>query len=113
MIAFGHHADDFAETTLLNLIYGGRVETMFPSQAFFKGEFRVIRPLCYTPEKDLRHFARLNPDFPSPPPECSRSDHSRRKLVKDFIGQAGKMGKQVRSNLVRVGLRGNTQAGKQ
>ena len=28
VIAFGHHADDLAQTTLLNLFFGGRLETI-------------------------------------------------------------------------------------
>ena len=112
VIAFGHHADDLAQTTLLNLFYCGRTETMIPNQEYFGGEFRLIRPLCYTAEKDLRRFARANPDFPNPPPECPRSDHSKRELAREVIWQAEKMGKQVRANLLRAGLRGNENAAK-
>ena len=70
VIAFGHHADDLAQTTLLNLLYSGQVETMTPQRDYFEGMLRLIRPLCYTAEKELRRFARANSDFPPPPPEC-------------------------------------------
>ena len=61
-------------------------------------------------EKELRRFMRANTDFPPPPPDCPRSDHSQRQLVKDFILQAGKLGKQVQKNLLRAGLKGNKLA---
>ncbi len=33
-LAFGHHAADAAATTLLSLMYGGRLETMLPRREF-------------------------------------------------------------------------------
>ena len=66
VVAFGHHADDLAQTTLPILLFGGRLETMTPRRDYFEGQLRLIRPLCYTREKDIRRFARANTDFPSP-----------------------------------------------
>jgi len=36
-VAFGHHADDIAQTTLLDLFYHGRLETTEPKVEFFGG----------------------------------------------------------------------------
>jgi tRNA 2-thiocytidine biosynthesis protein TtcA len=36
-IALGHHADDIAETTLLNLFFHGRLESMAPRKEMFDG----------------------------------------------------------------------------
>jgi tRNA 2-thiocytidine biosynthesis protein TtcA len=107
VIAFGHHADDLAQTTLLNLLYGGRVETMNPRRDYFDGELRLIRPLCYTREKDIRRFARANPDFPPPPPECPLSDDTRRQRSEALIREAESWAENARTNLLRAGLRGN------
>jgi len=49
-IALGHHKDDIVETTLMNLFFQGEFSTMMPNQPFFKGKFRIIRPLCYVEE---------------------------------------------------------------
>jgi len=68
-VAFAHHADDVARTTLLNLFYQGRLETMMPRVEFFGGRLTVIRPLVYVPEKELVRFAQAS-DFPPPPPPC-------------------------------------------
>lgn len=103
-IAFGHHADDLAQTTLLNLLYHGAVETMAPVRSYFDGALRVIRPLCYVDEKDLRRFARAN-DFPPPPPLCPRAGTSRRKFVADLIDAAQKGAKDAKINLLRAGLK--------
>ena len=106
-IAFGHHADDLAQTTLLNLLFGARVETMSPLRDYFDGELRLIRPLCYPREKAIRRLARANPAFPSPPPECPISDDSRRLRAEELIRQAEGWAENERTNLLRAGLRGN------
>ncbi len=107
VVAFGHHADDLAQTTLLNLFFGGRLETMAPRRDYFDGQMRLIRPLCYTREKDIHRFAHANPDFPSPPPKCPLSDHTRRQRAEELIQQAEGWAKNARTNLLRAGLRGN------
>ncbi|MEA3337529.1 MAG: ATP-binding protein [Chloroflexota bacterium] len=104
VVALGHHADDLAETTVLNLFVGGRVETMAPAANYFDGLLRLIRPLCKVPETELRRFARAC-DFPPPPPECSRSDQSRRQVAKDILRQAKKLSPDARGNLLRAGLK--------
>ena len=84
VVAMGHHRDDLAETTLLNLFYHGRVETMPPQADYFEGTFRLIRPLCYLAEKDLRRFSRACP-FPPPVPVCSQGKDNQRHLMADLI----------------------------
>jgi tRNA 2-thiocytidine biosynthesis protein TtcA len=107
VIAFGHHADDFAQTTLLNLLFGARPETMAPRRDYFDGELRLIRPLCYTREKAIRRFALANSEFPPAPPECPLSDDTRRLRAEELIQQAEVWAKDARKNLLRAGLRGN------
>ena len=48
VVAFAHHADDAAQTTLLNLLYGGDVRTLAPCADYFEGRFRLDPPaaLC-------------------------------------------------------------------
>lgn len=107
VIAFGHHADDLAQTTLLNLLFGACPETMAPRRDYFNGELRLIRPLCYTREKAIRRFARANPDFPPPPPDCPLSNETGRLRAEELIQQAEVWAKDARKNLLRAGLRGN------
>jgi tRNA 2-thiocytidine biosynthesis protein TtcA len=104
VVAFAHHADDFAQTTLLNLFYGGRVETMAPAAGYFNGRFRLIRPLAFVAEKDLVYFSRAC-DFPLPPPDCPRAGDSRRALVARVLHLFPKDAHKVRMNLIRAALR--------
>lgn len=106
VVAFGHHADDLAQTTLLNLLNYGKVETMAPVRSYFDGSIRLIRPLCYIEENEVRKFAGLC-GFPSPPPDCPQSNHSRRNLARELLRTAEKGCPAARTNLVRAGLRGN------
>jgi len=109
VVAYGHHAGDLAQTTLLNLLFHGKVETMAPRREYFGGELRLVRPLCFTAEKDIRRFARAN-DFPIPPPECPRSSTSQRELARRLMRMAEQGSRSVPTNLLRAGLRGNEAA---
>jgi tRNA 2-thiocytidine biosynthesis protein TtcA len=105
VVAFAHHADDAAQTTLLNLLYGGYVRTLAPCADYFDGRFRLIRPLIYVPESDLAHFARAS-RFPPPPPACPRGEHSRRRRAAEMLKLLGRdYLTQARPNLIRAGLR--------
>jgi tRNA 2-thiocytidine biosynthesis protein TtcA len=104
VVAFGHHADDLAQTTLLNLLYNGVAETMAPRRDFFDGQIRVIRPLCYIPETDLRRFARTS-DFPPAPQACPQAETSRRRLAADLLRQALRASPAARTNLLRAGIK--------
>ena len=106
VVAFAHHADDAAQTTLLNLLYGGDVRTLAPCADYFDGRFRLIRPLLYVPESELTRLARAS-GFPPPPPACPRSGliaapagvaEMLKLLGHDYLTQA-------RLNLIRAGLR--------
>jgi len=57
-VALGHRADDIAQTTLSNLVYHGRLETMEPKVSLSGGEIAVLRPSVYVPEKERVSFAR-------------------------------------------------------
>lgn len=103
VIAFGHHADDLAQTTLMNLLASGKVETMAPRREYFDGALRLIRPLCYVAERDIRRFARACA-FPSPPEECPRSHESRRRVAADLLHLAEREFQNTRINLLRAGL---------
>ena len=103
-VAFGHHADDLAETTLLNLFFQGRVETMEPRRVFFGGKLTVIRPLAYIEEKEIVRFAR-SADLPPPPPPCLGADRSQRELMHQIITQVRAVEPRIKINLFRAAAR--------
>jgi len=100
-VAFGHHADDIAQTTLLNLFYHGRLETMRPRVEFFGGRLTVIRPLAYVPEKELVRFA-VACDFPPAPAPCVAAGTSRRALMAQVLRAVEETYPKVKINLWRA-----------
>lgn len=56
VLALGHHADDAAETFLMNLMVGGRVGCFSPVTEY--EDVRVIRPLIYVREREIGPFCR-------------------------------------------------------
>lgn len=103
-LALGHHADDAAETTLLNLIFHGRVETLSPKRSFFGGQFTLIRPLIYVPEKRITRLAQACA-FPVMAASCPNRITSRRQWAKDLIRALEREYPKVKINLFRAGLR--------
>lgn len=102
-IAHGHHADDAAQTTLLNLIFGGRIETLSPRREFFDGLLVLIRPMIYVQEKEIARFAQTGA-LPQLPSRCPREATSRRTLMKQMIRQLERVYPKVKINLFRAGL---------
>ena len=102
-VAFGHNADDAAGTTLLNLLFTGRLETMAPRVAFFEQKITLVRPLIYVPEKELVRFGRAA-GFPDTPP-CPQGLTSQRARMKAVLRQFGRDQKQIRANLWRAARR--------
>jgi tRNA(Ile)-lysidine synthase TilS/MesJ len=105
-LAFGHHADDALQTTLLNLFYSGQLETMAPSIDFFDGRIIVIRPLIYTEERRLDQLARALA-FPRDNVTCPQNDTSKRAWITEWLRQAGPDYRQIRANLWRAARRHN------
>jgi tRNA 2-thiocytidine biosynthesis protein TtcA len=103
-VAFGHHADDAAQTTLLNLFFHGKVETLSPVRAMWGGSLHIIRPLIYLPEKRIARFAQAAA-LPVVDATCPLSITSRRTLVEDIIRILEQEYPKIKINLFRAGLR--------
>ena len=46
-VAFGHHADDVAETLFMNIVFNRRLGSFTPKVEIPEGEIIIIRPLVY------------------------------------------------------------------
>jgi len=111
-VAYGHHADDAAVTTLMSLMYKGQVETMAPCLEFFQGRFEVIRPLILLLESDIRRYVRACGWSIPQESACPREPSARRVRIEAFLATFPKRERdQIRANLWRVGRRGGRSAG--
>ncbi|KAL9973375.1 hypothetical protein ACROYT_G019827 [Oculina patagonica] len=57
VLAMGQHLDDLAESFLMSVFHNGLLRTMKANYTVLEGDLRVIRPLVYVREKELRRFA--------------------------------------------------------
>ena len=57
VLALGQHLDDLAESFLMSAFFGGKLKTMKAHYIIDDGDLRVIRPLVYARERQLRDFA--------------------------------------------------------
>ena len=97
-IALGHNQDDVLETFLLNLLYTGNIGTFSPVSYMDRSKITLIRPLVYTPEKDIRRFIRKN-DFSVMQKVCPMDGTSKREDMKQLIVSLTKDIPMIRANL--------------
>lgn len=57
VLALGQHLDDLAESFLMSAFHGGRLQTMKAHYLNDAGDVRIIRPLVYVRERQLRAFS--------------------------------------------------------
>jgi len=93
-IATGHHMDDIAETTLINICLRGNFSTMMPVQDFFKGKLKLIRPLCLVREPQIKLTAeRL--ELPVYNTICPYKETNLRLKMKPVLKQLYSLDKNV------------------
>ncbi len=86
-IALGHHRDDALETFLMNLIYGGKLQSMPPVYTTDDGRFQVIRPLIQCEEHKLATLAEEQA-FPILPCNlCGSQDGLKRDRMTQLLAQ--------------------------
>ncbi len=99
-VAFGHHMDDIAETTLMNMVVQGRSATMVPAQDFFGGKIRVIRPLCAVRESMVESIVHtLN--LPVVSIDCPLKNENLRVDFKRIVGELSGINRYARENIIR------------
>lgn len=84
VVALGHHSDDVAVTGLMNLFYQGRFGSILPTQSYFKGEFRLTRPLYYISEKSIVTLVRKE-HLPVIASKCRHQHETSRAYSKQWL----------------------------
>jgi len=103
LIAFGHHQDDLSETLLLNLYHKGEFAGLLPKTPMQKYGVTIIRPLIYISEQKIWEFAKLY-GFARITCQCPHGQNSKRRTVKDLLGEIEQSFPNVRSNLAQASL---------
>jgi len=84
VVAFGHHRDDLIETLFMNIIYSNQIGTISPNSLFFKGEFRLIRPMIYIHEHQIKKEV-ADSGIKSFSAGCPFEGNSERDFVKSML----------------------------
>ncbi len=104
-LALGHHFDDVIETTMLNMLYAGSIQTMLPKLPSdnFEG-IELIRPMYLIKEKDIERIMKANDistmDCGCEITVCSTS--SKRYEVKQLIKKLKETSQDVDKNIFRA-----------
>lgn len=97
-VALGHHFDDAVETFMLNLFFEGRIGCFQPVTYLSRVGLRVIRPLLYTPEKEVRAFAQAIA-LPVVKSVCPADTHTERESMKQLLASLERQHKGLRHRI--------------
>lgn len=97
-LALGHHKDDIIETFFINVLYGGNISTMVPSQSLFSGNLTVIRPLAFLEKKQVIEVAEEFDLQPTRNP-CPFDGETRRDAVRQFLEPLYQKDSHIKGNI--------------
>ena len=86
VVALGHHFDDAVETFMLNLFFEGRIGCFSPVSYLSRTDLRLIRPMIYMPEKDVRYFAK-KAELPVLASTCPADGNTQREEMKKLLAE--------------------------
>ena len=86
VVALGHHFDDAVETFMLNLFFEGRIGCFSPVTYLSRVGLKMIRPMLYMPEKDVRYFA-TKASLPVVKSTCPADGNTQREEIKKLLGE--------------------------
>ena len=100
-IAFGHHRDDFVQTFLMNLFFNGSLEAMKPVNPFFKGKYRIIRPMLYIKESSVKAEIE-NSGIKVFDSGCPFGKVSERAFIRSFLEEIYKHDSTAKNNIFKA-----------
>ena len=88
VLALGQHLDDLTESFFMSIFHNGRLRTMKAAYTCAEGDLRIIRPLVYVREKNLRSFAEGSklPIIAENCPACFEAPKERQR-IKQLLAQ--------------------------
>lgn len=81
-VAYGHHADDVAETFLMNIIHNRKLGSFSPKVGYTDNPMEIIRPMIYLTEKTIVNIHR-HAGLPLLDYKCPYEAYNVRKTVKE------------------------------
>ena len=101
-IALGHHRDDLIRSLLMSILYNGSTSSMPPKLLSDNGKHIVIRPLCYSQEKDIIEYAKEQA-FPIIHCNlCGSQENLARKKVAKLIDTLALENPKIPSNILHA-----------
>ena len=104
-VALGHHFDDVVETFMLNLFFEGRLGCFSPVTYLSRVGIKLIRPMLYMPEKDVKEFTRKN-DLPVIISPCPADKNTQREEMKQLLHSLERENKGLRYRIFGAVCRG-------
>lgn len=83
-IAYAHHKDDIIETFIMSLIYEGRIHTFSPVTYLDRMELRLIRPLMFCGEGEVKAFETAY-ELPVVKAKCPADGYTKRQYAKELL----------------------------
>lgn len=83
-VALGHHMDDAVETFMMSLMHEGRIGCFSPVTWYEDNQFFVIRPLIYTPEREVKALVKTA-CLPVIESDCPENGHTERAEMKKYL----------------------------
>lgn len=104
-VALGHHFDDAVETFMLNLFFEGRLGCFSPVSYLSRIGLKLIRPMVYMPEKDVRYFASQN-ELPVVKSCCPADGNTEREEMKKLLAELDRKHRGLRYRIFGAMQRG-------
>ena len=104
-VALGHHFDDVVETFMLNLFFEGRLGCFSPVTYLSRVGIKLIRPMIYMPEKDVKEFTNKN-ELPVISSPCPADKTTERESMKQLLHNLERENKGLRYRIFGAITRG-------
>ncbi len=106
VVALGHHFDDVVETFMLNLFFEGRLGCFSPVTYLSRMEIKLIRPMIYLPEKDVKYFTS-KAELPTIKSPCPADGNTQREKMKQLLATLDRQHNGLRYRIFGALQRGN------